>query len=428
MMAALLVALAATAVFSGIDGANALSGASKSRAIGASIAEDDQERLRALPPADLVDRTEAAHVVQRGDVQFTVQSSSKWIADRDATPDCSSVTSRAGYLRIRSEVSWPDMRGSKPIVASSLVAPPNGTVTTTHGAFGIKVLNESEAGVAGVAVAVSGGVTPASKVTDVNGCAYWDDVPQGSYTYTAQKTGYVDYEGDESVTRTIGVSGGQTRFDSAYLDTARTMNVKVVTKRYGGSETAAVLDADGKAPSPDLPLVADLTNSKMAGLNGIREFGPATTASTRQLTGLYPLTYGAFVGACPLANNPSTYGVAAAGTLPYADPVKVWMPSINLRARINGAYVNGYTARFKLVPAAGSPCTTTYYRTTENVPGVGDGAIKYPEMPYGRYALCAEAYYDNAWWKAETTINNTNADGVNVTVDESMATQGRCAA
>src|SRR3954466_7290418 len=80
MMAALLVALAATAVFKGIDGAAALSSGSKSRAIAAAIADDDQERLRALPPANLVDRSET-NTVTRSGVAYTVVSSTRWVAD-----------------------------------------------------------------------------------------------------------------------------------------------------------------------------------------------------------------------------------------------------------------------------------------------------------------------------------------------------------
>src|SRR5215204_4958176 len=53
MMSALLVALAATAVFKGIDGATATSSQSKSRAVATTLAHEDQERLRAMDPRKL---------------------------------------------------------------------------------------------------------------------------------------------------------------------------------------------------------------------------------------------------------------------------------------------------------------------------------------------------------------------------------------
>src|SRR5215213_5282996 len=53
MMSALLVALAATAVFKGIDGATATSSQSKSRAVATTLAHEDQERLRSMDPRKL---------------------------------------------------------------------------------------------------------------------------------------------------------------------------------------------------------------------------------------------------------------------------------------------------------------------------------------------------------------------------------------
>src|SRR5215208_2307897 len=53
MMSALLVALAATAVFKGIDGATATSGQSKSRAVATTLAHEDQERMRSMDPRKL---------------------------------------------------------------------------------------------------------------------------------------------------------------------------------------------------------------------------------------------------------------------------------------------------------------------------------------------------------------------------------------
>lgn len=419
MMAALLVALAATAVFKGIDGASAVSSGSKSRAVAAAIAEDDQERLRALPPADLVDRSESRSV-SRGGVAFTVRSSSRWAVDRDATPDCNTTTSRTGYLRIQTTVTWPDMRGSQPIVATGLVAPPNGSVTTSRGAVGIKILNEQNQGVPGVSVSVSG--ASLSGTTDSDGCVYWDDVPQGNYTYTAQKAGYIDYSGNGAITRPIGVGGGQTRLDSAYLDVATGMDVAVVTRRYGGAETPAEL-VDGGAAAP-LALPLHLANAKMAALNGVRTF-PASTAVSRSVTGLYPMPYGVFVGACALANNPASYGAPVQATPPYPSPFKVSVPGVNVRLRVDGTYANGHDVKYTLQPASGSTCTTTYTRKTVNVPGIGDGAIARPEMPYGRYTVCGEAYSGGAWRKASTTVANTSPAGVNVDLNVSTV-QGRC--
>ena len=426
MMAALLVALAATAVFKGIDGASALSSASKSRAIAAALADDDQERLRALPPANLVDRSESRDV-DRGGVKYTVASSSKWVADRDARPDCASTTSRAGYLRILTTVTWPDMQGSKPIVASGLVSPPNGTVTSNRGAMGIKILNEANAGVQGVSVTVPG--ASLSGTTDSSGCVYWDDVPQGNYSYTAEKSGYVDPNGATSITRPIGVSGGQTRLDTAYLDAAQTLTANFVTKRYGGAEVAATLPPTSTVLSESMPL--HLSNAKMTTLpNGVLSTA-SSDLPTRSVSGLYPMPYGVYGGPCALANSPASYAAnnppaAAYQVSPPYTGVKPSLPSVNLRLKVFGAYQNGYTVKFTLTPVTGSSCTATYTRTTQNVPGVGDGALLRPELPYGKYTACVEGYYNNTWYKATKSVENLWPNGVDVLIDDSNPQTGRC--
>src|SRR4051794_38502137 len=50
MMSALLVAIVSVGVLAGIDASSATSGSTKARGIAASIAQDDQERLRTMLP------------------------------------------------------------------------------------------------------------------------------------------------------------------------------------------------------------------------------------------------------------------------------------------------------------------------------------------------------------------------------------------
>src|SRR3954454_2818425 len=66
MMSALLVALAATAVFKGIDGATATSAQSKSRAVAVSLAQEDQERMRSMDPRKLSAYTDTANKTVNG--------------------------------------------------------------------------------------------------------------------------------------------------------------------------------------------------------------------------------------------------------------------------------------------------------------------------------------------------------------------------
>src|SRR5829696_5393878 len=102
MMSALLVALAATAVFKGIDGATATSAQSKSRAVATNLAQEDQERLRAMDPRKLASYspTPVDKTVNR--VNYAVASSAQWVSDRGDTESCTKGDGRVVYVRITS--------------------------------------------------------------------------------------------------------------------------------------------------------------------------------------------------------------------------------------------------------------------------------------------------------------------------------------
>src|SRR5919112_1325983 len=98
MMSALLVALAATAVFKGIDGATATSGQSKSRAVATTLAHEDQERMRSMDPRKLAsyNPSPAKKVVNR--VEYTITSEASWVSDRGDAESCTKGDGRVTYV------------------------------------------------------------------------------------------------------------------------------------------------------------------------------------------------------------------------------------------------------------------------------------------------------------------------------------------
>ena len=54
MVGALILAITTTAVLNGLDGAQKTGGRNKARSVAAALAEQDQERMRSLPVADLL--------------------------------------------------------------------------------------------------------------------------------------------------------------------------------------------------------------------------------------------------------------------------------------------------------------------------------------------------------------------------------------
>ena len=54
MVGALILAITTTAVLNGLDGAQKTGGRNKARSVAAALAEQDQERMRSMPVADLL--------------------------------------------------------------------------------------------------------------------------------------------------------------------------------------------------------------------------------------------------------------------------------------------------------------------------------------------------------------------------------------
>src|SRR5919107_634267 len=104
MMSALLVALAATAVFKGIDGATATSGQSKSRAVAVTLAQEDQERLRSMDPRKLASYSPAPVTKNVNNVDYKITSTADWVSDRGDTESCSRGDGRVTYVKISSKV------------------------------------------------------------------------------------------------------------------------------------------------------------------------------------------------------------------------------------------------------------------------------------------------------------------------------------
>src|SRR4051812_44042766 len=94
MMSALLVALAATAVFKGIDGATATSAQSRSRAVATTLVHEDQERMRAMDPRKLSAYTLGPVAKPVNGVTYNVTSTGQVVSDRADAESCTKASGR----------------------------------------------------------------------------------------------------------------------------------------------------------------------------------------------------------------------------------------------------------------------------------------------------------------------------------------------
>ena len=107
VVSAAVLAIVALAVLSGIDAANGASAREKARAVAASLAEQDQERLRTMP-VDMLKSPPQAPAANVDGVTYTIKSEAKWITDDvGGSPACgvSSGENQVEYLQIKTTVT-----------------------------------------------------------------------------------------------------------------------------------------------------------------------------------------------------------------------------------------------------------------------------------------------------------------------------------
>src|SRR3954452_7183858 len=83
IVAAAVLAIVALAVLSGIDGANSASAREKARAVASNLAEQDQERLRAMPVDVLRNPPQSGDMTVDG-IKYQVKSEARWITDEQS--------------------------------------------------------------------------------------------------------------------------------------------------------------------------------------------------------------------------------------------------------------------------------------------------------------------------------------------------------
>jgi Tfp pilus assembly protein PilV len=383
MVSAMLLALVATAVFKGIDGATASSTQSKSRAIAGTLAQEDQERMRAMDPRKLASYSPAPvdRVVNR--VKFTIASSAQWVSDRGEAEGCTKGSGRVTYVRISSSVTWPDMTGSKPVTASSIVAISN---AYAKGSLAVKIIDRNSAGIPGIPVTVDPPLGQ-SKDTNDQGCVVWDGLTAGAYFGQFSKTGYVDVNGSEVVRPPNGwnVTTGGTSLATHLYDVAGSVNFEFETK----NGTSLV------------PVNGSGVTVTQTGITGPPTVGYRRETFTPRLAWnfdqLFPFTtpYAAYAGTCD-ANAPTTGTNWASvtvpvGTLATPNPVKLRMPLLNIRVRRAGTtstYIQN--AHVTVTPVDAACGGTVSWTNATDTSGLLTVAVAQRAFAYGQYTVCAD--------------------------------------
>lgn len=392
VVSAMLLVLAAFGIFMGLDGASATSGVNKHRSIATEIAQQDQDRMRAMAVTELSNYRDATTDTVGG-VPYTVASSSSWITDDTGTASCTSGQAKAQYLRIASSVTWPGMR-VKPVSVESVVAPPVGSFGTDLGSLAVQVRDRNGDGVPGASVSLSGAQSYVDTTNQI-GCVLWGYLPVGDYTVGVAKQGYVDPRGATQPSSPASVVGEA---------------VSTVAFDYdlGGQigATYETLDRAGGTPVAANGLAFTAVTSHLS--VPLAPFGDGAPHASYTSSLVYPFTdpYGVYAGSCA-GNDPTLYGQTAQLALvqPGATTgVTLREPPVDLLATRGGSPVQGAIVK---LTGTGSGCGALPDRTTG-----ADGYMTDRALPYGPYSVCVQATIAATTYKATGTISNTAPTGV----------------
>jgi type II secretory pathway pseudopilin PulG len=432
IVSAAVLALAAMAVLTGLEGAQASSGREKARSVAASLAEQDQESLRSLQ-FDTLDgystTAPPARTVTLDGITYTIKSSTTWLTDSPTGANqCTSSSSDANYLQLTSIVTTTTLGTQIPAVRVDSLEAPSVRYSATHGALGVKVVDHAGAGVPNIAVNIAGAESD-SVTTDATGCAFFPNILTGTYTASLNTTGYVDQWGNQTPQLTdLDVAAGSVTVGSVAYDRAASVTASFET--YPPNATSATTAMSSGAPT----LTA--ANGTVVGL--LRTYPPSpgsTGLASITADKLFPFTqaYAFFTGSCGYDNpstNLSTYWSSGYPGQLVAQPgqslaVTVRQPPllVNILKDAKGQTVTAGEEKVVAYPQAqnGDTCvdqkitdlTTVSWPKAQGAPYPGDGRVpssygtpndngwvgrslktvggkQVPEsgVPFGKYQLC----------------------------------------
>jgi len=396
MAAAVLLLVISMATLAVFDTTGKVSASAKARSIAANLAQQDQERMRAMKAVDLSNYHATSPATVSGAGAFTVDSRAEWVRDAGSVESCTVSASQADYIRITSTVSATIL--SRPVTLATLVAPPIASFDANTGTLTVNVTDRAGNAVSGADVSVTG-PTALSDTTNSLGCAVFSHVPIGTYAITTHKSGYVDRTGSDPGSTSGIVNAGKVATYPATLDRAATATVSIQTAVTSDTAASAGLAAGTWMTSTWGALTADPQTS-VGDPNDVTS--PGGLQSSIQATGLFPFAEGDtfFTGSCPTAEPSSSISNYWTATSP-ANPglvkpvdqggtytLTVRQPPLVVRLKnVLGAVQPG--AHVVVIPT-GCAADKATMTTDPNGYVTKTGGTFDPGVPFGSYTVCAD--------------------------------------
>jgi type II secretory pathway pseudopilin PulG len=404
IVAVTVFALVFAAVSLGIGRVLELNRGNRNRSAAAYLAARQLEEVRAKAFDQVtLGRTTCAYTNTSCNLpsHYTVFQDVAWAAPGSTTSSCdvpSASGSALAYKRVTVTVTWPDMRGVVPVTTQTLLTPPGGTYDPNDGHILVQVFDRDALPLGGQTVSITGPET-ASQTTTTDGCAFFPYLDPGTYTASLSTTGYVDRQGNQPATQTVGVVATQISRLQFDYDEAATLSVGLVAP--SGSVT----------PSG---IALTVANSSLT--VGTKSFQESSTGSgtTRTVTPLFPYAsgYQVWTGDCADA-DPGSYTGGSRGAVLASNPGATTtggaaaLDAVDVTVRFStllGLPVADATITATHTGGTGCPGGDTLTTTTLTNPG---GQLRLA-LPYGTWTIRATG----------TTLPYTGATGsATVTLD-----------
>lgn len=393
MVSAVLLVVIALATYPVIDQSAGRSSANRARALAVSLAEQDQDRLRATPWETLETLSQSNDKKWNG-VNFTIVSKAEYVSDTSGVFKCASDTGGQQYLMITSVVTWPNMSGIDPVKLESFVSP-----NVAQGDFGTVTATLNKANgdpLQGITVTVAG----QSRVTNENGCAQWTKLAPGQVTLSfGPNTGYYTKTYQNTVSESFNVKAGDSSNKSYTYDRLSTFTGTFRRLSDNASSRWPTVRLVGGGMTWDRPSSTNTTN--YANLTEA-QMGNYSTS----VTGYFPDRdgYKIYAGKCD-GNNPENY----LGNFYATYPAGVSAPPVPGQPNALVAYTRKVTIDVKKT-TTGSGGVLTAYPFVEIKPVMSATGCE----PIPRFRVAAntnQVTQPLAYTESRNTANNANAPG-----------------
>ncbi len=192
MISASILIIVALGALAGFSASGKSTGRERQYAEAVSLAQRDQEELRAQPTSNLanLNTTNSKFSEQVGGTTYWIWHTGTYVSHNGTSSCSTSGTSSADYILLQSYVAWGqsnDDSFTHPVLATSIVNPPNGDNLVVHVTDAT-----TKAPSVGVPITVydnTAGASAGSGSTDSNGCLVFPNMADDSYTVTANYPG-----------------------------------------------------------------------------------------------------------------------------------------------------------------------------------------------------------------------------------------------